>query len=577
VESRNGGDSYADCKSGIAAPPAGVSLTDRFGCRYLYLRLTPYFYGKAHFSPRMAMSWASSVSRASRLLPGALLAAISLAGCSGDEIVYRDRLPFNEPPTAAAGFLGYYDAATKQTTCGNCHADFQGSWQTTAHASAWSTLQASTAKRAECEGCHTVTTKGNASSTTAAGHDAVKENVYYDVQCESCHGPGLAHVEGVGQGNLGTRPLAKVSMTGTGNCGDCHSGAHQPFAEEWAQSEHAVVPTGSHATSATCSGCHEGRKALERWGENSNFQEKGTATAYQAITCSVCHDPHGSANPSQLRHSIASADPEQNLCMQCHMRRNNPTESTASPHAPQGAVLLGFAGWRPPDFQYDSARIFGSHATDKNPRLCAGCHVTKFTVTDKLTGAFTFQATGHLMRPIPCLDAAGKPTADKTCAFTVAARSWQSCTASGCHANAGVAAGAFATVRGRMKFLADQLWLNSNNDGTLQASPTDGGLLATLKATRPAEWTGATVLTPAEGAEFNARLCGEYNQSNSDNSKGIHNPFLCESLLTATITYIRSYYNLPASSVSLQAQLDAPAGMGFSKSMHVVRTSTKGK
>ena len=99
-------------------------------------------------------------------------------------------------------------------------------------------------------------------------------------------------------------------------------------------------------------------------------------------------------------------------------------------------MLLGFAGWRPPGFVYDTARIYGSHATTKNPKLCAGCHVTKFTVTDKLTGAFTFQATGHLMRPIPCLDAQGKPTADKTCAYTVAARSWQSCTPSGCHADA---------------------------------------------------------------------------------------------------------------------------------------------
>jgi hypothetical protein len=240
-------------------------------------------------------------------------------------------------------------------------------------------------------------------------------------------------------------------------------------------------------------------------------------------------------------------------------------------------VLLGFAGWRPPGFAYDTARIYGSHATDKNPRLCAGCHVTKFTVTDKITGAFAFQATGHLMRPIPCLDATGKPIADKTCAYSVAGRSWQSCTASGCHANATVALSAFNTVRNRMKFLADQLWLNSNNDGNLQATPTDGGLLATLKATRAGEWsTTDNILTPAEGAEFNARLCGEYNQSNSDNSKGIHNPFLCESLLTATINYVRSYYSLPAASVALQAAIDAPVGAGYGTSMHVSRRSVKG-
>jgi predicted CXXCH cytochrome family protein len=364
-------------------------------------------------------------------------------------------------------------------------------------------------------------------------------------------------------------------MTGTGNCGDCHSGIHSPFVEEWKASNHAIVNV-SRASNSSCWGCHDGRKALEKWGINTNYAEKDSTTSYQPTTCGVCHDPHGSPNTAQLRFSISSPDPAQNLCMQCHMRRNVPETGSSSPHAPQGAVLLGEAGWRPPGFAYDTAAIFGSHATTLNPRLCAGCHVTRFTVTDKATGAFTFQATGHLMRPIPCLDAAGKPTGDNTCVYTSTARSWQSCTQSGCHANATVAATAFNTVRARMKFLADQLWLNSNNDGTLQATPTDGGLLATLKATRPGEWsTTDIVITPAEGAEFNARLCGEYNQANSDNSKGIHNPFLCEALLTATINYVRSYYGFPAASVEVQKSIDAPIGGQFRNSMHVSRAAPR--
>lgn len=517
---------------------------------------------------------ASPAVRFPRLMMAALFTASVLA-CSNDKIVFRDREPFNQPVAAAAGFLGYYDSATKQTTCGNCHADFQGNWSQTKHAHAWANLQANPGKAASCEGCHSVTGNGNSAQGSPAGYAGVKSAVYTDVQCESCHGPGLQHVEGVGQGTL-IRPLAKLSMTGTGNCGDCHSGAHQPFAEEWKLSEHASVPTGTHATNATCTGCHEGRTALARFtSDNPNYKEKAGATEYQAITCGVCHDPHGSPNSAQLRKSISSTDPQENLCMQCHNRRNVPDASASSPHAPQGAVLLGFAGYRPPGFEYDTARIFGSHATDRNPRLCAGCHVNRFTVTDKLTGAFTFQASGHLMRPIPCLDNAGKPTADKTCAYTATARSWQSCSTSGCHGSAAVAANAFNTVRARMKFLADQLWLNSNNDGTLQASPTDGGLLATLKATRPSEWsTTDNKVTPAEGAEFNARLCGEYNQANADNSKGIHNPFLCDALLVATINYVRSFYGLPAAQASVQTEIDRPIGGEFRNSMHISRSAS---
>ncbi|MEO6331407.1 MAG: cytochrome c3 family protein, partial [Gemmatimonadaceae bacterium] len=467
----------------------------------------------------------------------------------------------------------YYDAAAKQTTCGNCHSGFQASWQTTAHAGAYATLTASAGKAPECYGCHTVTGKGNAVGGTTSGHDKVQVNTYYDVQCESCHGPGLKHVEGVSQGTL-IRPLAKVSMSGTGNCGDCHSGAHQPFAEEWKASGHAKVNVYMASnTSSGCAGCHDGRKVLERWGEDANFIERSSATDYQPTTCAVCHDPHGSSNAGQLRFSITSADPEQNLCMQCHMRRNEPSFTQSAPHAPQGAVLLGLAGWRPPGFVYDTSRIFGSHATTKNPKLCAGCHVNKFTVTDKLTGAFTFQSTGHLMRPVPCLDATGKPTADKTCAFTATARSWQSCTTAGCHGSAAVAAAIFNDSRALMKSFADQLWRDLNASSSLQAAPTDAGMLPTVRATRPAEWsTTDNTITPAEGAEFNARLCGEYGQSNSDNSKGVHNPFLCRALLIATINYVRTYYGLPSASIAQQASLDRLSRGDFYRSMLVSRT-----
>src|SRR4029450_1317868 len=131
----------------------------------------------------------------------------------------------------------------------------------TKHANAWSTVNASTTKSADCYGCHSLTGNGNAAVGQKAGHDAVSSASYNDVQCESCHGAGLQHVEGVGQGSL-TRPLASISMTGTGNCGDCHSGAHQPFAEEWKQSGHANVSE-SRASTQNSQCCDGGRRHSE--------------------------------------------------------------------------------------------------------------------------------------------------------------------------------------------------------------------------------------------------------------------------------------------------------------------------
>ena len=88
-----------------------------------------------------------SSARTFALLTTAFVAAVTLDGCANDKIVFRDRGPFNPPPSAALGFLGYYDAASKQTTCGNCHVDFQASWKLTTHADAYATLMPWTARR----------------------------------------------------------------------------------------------------------------------------------------------------------------------------------------------------------------------------------------------------------------------------------------------------------------------------------------------------------------------------------------------------------------------------------------------
>ncbi len=71
------------------------------------------------------------------------LAIVFFAGCTETNTEYVERPQFNPPPDSVNGYMGYYNAATKQTTCGNCHVGYQGTWVDTAHADAYNTLDAS--------------------------------------------------------------------------------------------------------------------------------------------------------------------------------------------------------------------------------------------------------------------------------------------------------------------------------------------------------------------------------------------------------------------------------------------------
>lgn len=496
-----------------------------------------------------------------RALPFLTLAAAALAtACTDTEIVYEEKPPFNTPADPSSGFLGYYTSATKQTTCGNCHADFQGSWAETGHATAYAAVKNSSGANASCYGCHTVNARGN-DATGTVGHDKVADSTYYDVQCESCHGPGQAHVEGVNQGNITNRPLAHLAVgaSDASGCGSCHTGVHSPFAEQWAESRHAMIRQ-AEVTNPSCVRCHEGRGAIKNWGVTSNYAERDTPTAYQPTTCAVCHNPHGSANKANLRFSVSDPDPTANLCIKCHLNRAAPVGGSSrgnQPHGAQGGVLLGFAGWRPPNFVYDTARIYGSHATTANPDLCAGCHVQPFTVTAD-NGGFVYQSVGHLFKPVPCLDAQGIPTGDDSCAFSATARNWSACTKSGCHANANAAASAFNATRGEIELLADFLWDDTDADQTIDAFPTDQGYLPRIKANAPGDLnpSDATV-TAADGSEFNVRMCAEGRHSHPDGSKGTHNKFLCVALLSQSATYLKSIYPFLPSPPAQVAELIA--------------------
>ena len=123
-----------------------------------------------------------------------------------------------------------------------------------------------------CQACHTTNNLGNTLTDTSVGWRTTKDVRYHDVQCESCHGPGLTHVTNPDA----TQPLAsiKADTLATTGCGECHSGAHQPFVAEWQRSAHGRLVNSSTATSsASCIGCHTAQGALARWGETANYVE----------------------------------------------------------------------------------------------------------------------------------------------------------------------------------------------------------------------------------------------------------------------------------------------------------------
>jgi predicted CXXCH cytochrome family protein len=468
---------------------------------------------------------------------GLALTLVAVLGCTETETVietvFVETPLFEQPPTEAQGFLGYSDEDAGLPTCGNCHVGQDSEWRLTGHSHAWESLQASGHAQEFCEGCHALSENGNFVEGQDVGWVATGDTRYLDVQCEACHGPGLEHVTNPDA----TQPLASIAVGTelTNGCGECHQGGHHGFVNEWEQSRHGEgANRPQYREREGCRACHGARGALEAWGINAEYIEKD-GTDGIGIVCAVCHDPHSGANSGQLRFPVDAPEVDVNLCMKCHQRRSVPElgGETRGPHSPQGPLLLGEnVGWIPPNFAYEEERIRGTHGTEKNERLCATCHLNSYEVTDELTGEFIISVKGHSFEPIPCVDEQGVPDPEAECELSQ--RTFSSCTTSGCHGDEAAARSAYIVATTRIDALVEEL------DALLDLVPDsefdrDDG-----------------VITTAEGANFNARL-GDISSS------AIHNPFLTEALLTASIKQVKLDYGLGAvSTVSLDNTLSQP-------------------
>ena len=219
-----------------------------------------------------------------------------------------------------------------------------------------------------------------------------------NIQCEHCHGAGSMHI--------GNPESIAVSLS-SGDCGQCHD--EEPYHsknKEWNISGHAVAtryPTGEGRSS--CVRCHSGIGFIDYV---DGIPASETDTAYEAIVCAACHEPHHGDNPGQLRTvadvtfrngEVATEGGTGKLCINCHQSRQDgevyavtaSVNSRFGPHyGTQGDV---FYGTNAVEYGKNIPSSMHYRAVDNG---CASCHMQSIGMKDPAfneVGGHTFKMT----------------------------------------------------------------------------------------------------------------------------------------------------------------------------------------
>ena len=136
--------------------------------------------------------------------------------------------PFAGDPERSKG--RYVGAAQ----CEECHESEYAQWKTTKHASAYKTLlDVHRHYQPRCVSCHVV-----GYGSPSGYRVGAPEEPLGNVQCEVCHGPGAAHVESPGRGNIHRAVPAQV-------CEECHTPDHSDhfvYSEQVPKVRHDLLP-----------------------------------------------------------------------------------------------------------------------------------------------------------------------------------------------------------------------------------------------------------------------------------------------------------------------------------------------
>jgi DmsE family decaheme c-type cytochrome len=235
------------------------------------------------------------------VLGAGALASLQAAQPAADTNPHSANSAAGVAPADASQYVG-------SDTCKTCHAAESDSYERSAH---WKSA------------------KGPHHGSTGEG-------------CESCHGPGKAHVDGGGDVTKIVRFKELSAKDSSARCLNCHQGdeTHANFlrsehlkndvgctschSEHSPRSEHNLLTA---AQPQLCYGCH--REVEPDFSKPTHHRVNEGL-----IQCSDCHNPHGTFQAHQLRASAA----QQAVCMNCHTDKVGPFQYEHPPVKVEGCM-----------------------------------------------------------------------------------------------------------------------------------------------------------------------------------------------------------------------------------------------
>lgn len=186
-----------------------------------------------------------------------------------------------------------------------------------------------------CDGCHSV-----------AYDIHTHQPAEWNVGCERCHGPGSLHVAHPQRGNI-LNPAHLDSLAETDTCIQCHSQGRPP--QGAIEGQYYDWPVGYQVGLRLqdywdLEKCSLGQTSFYYYPDCTGYKNRMQGNDFvqsvmyrHQITCSTCHDVHGTKNYAQL---IKPAD---QICLDCHgpHSANGPHTATIEEHTHHQAGSKG--------------------------------------------------------------------------------------------------------------------------------------------------------------------------------------------------------------------------------------------